>query len=178
MCVMLKHKRIFRNTIVGVAMFYLNTKVNLLNFNDSLVTTMKPKAKYRYCTVKMLFYIIQQKYQQKLRIFEELLTHSISGLYTNWCYCRFHLRSSHDYHVGITDGIILKIIAFELFHEPLEYISCHKPYFFKFRSDIILSYVSLRSSDQNVTYISHSLNECYIYRPHNSPSFNHPHNIS
>jgi hypothetical protein len=52
---------IFHIKFINIFMIYFHTKFHMPSFNGSSVITMKLKAKYRFCSAAMLFYIMQKK---------------------------------------------------------------------------------------------------------------------
>jgi hypothetical protein len=46
-------------------------------------------------------YILQKNISNEIFIFDSLLLEKLSGHFTKWFYCLFHLRSSSGRHVGI-----------------------------------------------------------------------------
>jgi hypothetical protein len=77
------YKKMFSTAFLDMFTIYFYTKFHMPSSNSSLITATKPKAKYRFCTVIVLFfYIIQKNYLNKCCVFfEDLLPYKISEPY-------------------------------------------------------------------------------------------------
>jgi hypothetical protein len=86
---------------------YLHTRVRMPSPNISLVTTIKPKAKYRFCVSPSccFTYSTKELTWQNLHIFRKSIRptriHPIMALMSQ------PSRSSHGHHVGIIGGRVL-----------------------------------------------------------------------